>query len=72
MPLSLFNKEQVTVLSPIYPPLKPFIYKAFDPLQECSFNARRVPLNAPQFSKNWQLRPPFFAYFYLLKILKPL
>jgi hypothetical protein len=38
---------------------KPFIYKTFRSLQECPFNARRVPLNVPQFSKNWQLRPCF-------------
>jgi len=42
------------------------------PLQEYPKNARRVPLNALQFSKNWQLRPLFLAYFCLLQIGKPL
>ena len=35
-------------------------------------NARGVPLNVPQFSKNRQLRPPFLAYFCLSQITKPL
>ena len=53
-------------------PIKAFIYKGFRPPQECSKNARRVPLNALQISKNQQLRPPFLAYFYLPEILKSL
>jgi len=31
----------------------------FFPLQECPFNARKVPLNGPQFSKNGKYDSPF-------------
>ena len=51
---------------------KSLFIRVSDPLQECPLNARRVPSKAPQFSKNWQLRPPFLAYFYLPQITKPL
>jgi len=34
-----------------------------DPLQECPFNARRVPLKGYQFSKNWQFTTPFWPIF---------
>ena len=44
-------------------PLKAFIYKAFDPLQECPFNARREPLNASQFSKIGNYDPCFWLIF---------
>ena len=35
------------------------------PFRNASKYAPRVPLNGLQFSKNWQLRPLFLAYFYL-------
>jgi len=41
----------------------PLFTRLSDPLQKYPKNARRVPLNAPHFSKNWQLRPPFLGYF---------
>jgi hypothetical protein len=66
-------------------PHKTFIYKGFrkkwgqalftmvlDPLQECPKYAPRGPLNGLQFSKKWQLRSLFLAYFCLPKITKPL
>jgi hypothetical protein len=42
--------------SPLFAFLNPLFTKLSDPLQECPFNARRVPLKGHQFSKNRQLR----------------
>jgi hypothetical protein len=42
---------------------KPLFIRVLDSLQGCPKYAPRVPLNALQFSKKWQLRPLFLAYF---------
>jgi len=51
-----FIKEQGRFTVPIYY-FKTLFITVSDPLQECPKNARRVPLNALQISKNQQLRP---------------
>ncbi|GAH70557.1 unnamed protein product, partial [marine sediment metagenome] len=55
--LAFFNKQEFITLG------NPLFTRLSDPLQECPFNARRVPLNASQFSKNQQLLPYFRAIF---------
>jgi len=51
----------------LFTPLKALYYKAFYPLQECPLNARRVPLNASQFSKKGNYDPHFLPIFTFLK-----
>jgi len=44
-------------------PQKPLFTRLSDPLQACPFNARRVPLNALQFSKKRGITTFFLAFF---------
>jgi len=48
---AIAEKIECTPILIIYPPQNPLFTRLSDPLQECPFNARRVPLNALQFSK---------------------
>jgi hypothetical protein len=54
--LAFFRKyEFITTGNPLF-------IRLSDPLQECPFNARRVPLRGPQFSKKGNY-DPFFGLF---------
>ncbi|MEA2087191.1 MAG: hypothetical protein U9O91_03735, partial [Candidatus Caldatribacteriota bacterium] len=70
--LGINKKNGCALILIIYPIEKPLFTRLSDPLQECPKNARRMPLNASQFSKKRQFTTLFLGYFHLPKIRKSL